>query len=841
MKSNFHKYFLILTGVFFLFLVACNHNFQEKTPPKAIKGILDLTDWNFKSDGAVDLSGEYEFYWKQHLEPSDFDRPILPQKTGFITVQGFWNSYELNGKKLPGDGYATYRLKILFHEQKEHLALKFLSIGTAYTLFLNGQKTSSIGVAGKDRETTVPRYFPQVLNCKAEANQIELIFQVSNFHHRRGGLWEVVWLGEEKGIQRIKENELGFDLFLFGSIFIMGLYHLCLFTLKKKDRTFLYFSVFCFLVTLRLLATGERYIIHFFPNIPWEVLIKMEYLSFYLSIPAFILFVHSFFPQEISKRILHLIVAIGLAFSCIVLFTPARIFSYTLQTYQIFTIIAIIYGVYVLIAASIRKRDGAFIFLLGFIILAFSAINDMMYAEKIIQTGYLAPLGLFIFIFSQAFLLSLRLTKAFENAEIQYKEVKETYHAYRREIINRVQAEEALYESDKKYKTILNSMEDGYWEVDLTGNLIFVNPALRRHLGYSQEELIGMNDRQFMTKDTAEKVFKIFNEVYRTGKPALASDWETIGKDGTKKFIETTIALIYGSKGEPIGFRGVGRDITERKRAQEQERLHQEQLFQASKMVALGTLVSGVAHEINNPNNFIRLNTPTLQEAWESALPILDEYYTENGDFMIGGMKYTEMREKIPVLFSGILNGSKRIMQIVEDLKNFVRKDVAEAKQSVDINAVLQSAISLISNMIKKSTDRFSVEYGRDLTALTGNFQRLEQVFVNLIQNACQALKDPSKGIFVSTSCDEEMKSIVIKIRDEGIGIPSENLLQITDPFFTTKHDSGGTGLGLSISSKIVEEHGGRMIFDSEIGKGTTAEIVLPVQEKNNTVKRIIE
>ena len=473
--------------------------------------------------------------------------------------------------------------------------------------------------------------------------------------------------------------------------------------------------------------------------------------------------------------------------------------------------------------------------------MAFSAINDMMYAEKIIQTGYLAPLGLFIFIFSQAFLLSLRLTKAFENAEIQYKEVKETYHAYRREIINRVQAEEALYESDKKYKTILNSMEDGYWEVDLTGNLIFVNPALRRHLGYSQEELIGMNDRQFMTKDTAEKVFKIFNEVYRTGKPALASDWETIAKDGTKKFIETSVALIYDSKGEPIGFRGVGRDITERKRAQEQERLHQEQLFQASKMVALGTLVSGVAHEINTPNNFIRLNTPTLQEAWESALPILEEYYTENGDFMIGGMKYTEMREKIPVLFSGILNGSKRIMQIVEDLKNFVRKDVAEAKQSVDINAVLQSAISLISNMIKKSTDRFSVEYGRDLPALTGNFQRLEQVFVNLIQNACQAIKDPSKGIFVSTSCDEEMKSIVIKIRDEGIGIPSENLLQITDPFFTTKHDSGGTGLGLSISSKIVEEHGGRMIFDSEIGKGTTAEIVLPVIEKNNTVKGIIE
>jgi len=692
-----------------LFLGACNHNFQEKSPPKAIKGILDLTDWNFKIDGAVDLSGEYEFYWKQHLEPSDFDRPILPQKTGFITVQGFWNSYELNGKKLPGDGYATYRLKILFHEQKEHLALKFLSIGTAYTLFLNGQKTSSIGVAGKDRETTVPRYFPQIIDCKIETNEIELILQVSNFHHRRGGPREVIQLGEEKSIQQIKENKLGFDLFLFGSIFIMTLYHFCLFTFNKKDRTFFYFSVFCFLVTLRLLTTGERYIIHFFPNIPWELLIKIEYLSFYLAIPAFVLFIQAFYPKEIPRRILHLIVAIGLSFSFTVLFTPARIFSYTLQIYQIFTIIITIYCLYVLIVASIKKRDGAFIFLLGFIVLAFSATNDMMYAEAIIQTGYFAPLGLCIFIFFQAFLLSLRFTKAFEYSEIQYKELKETYHAYREEIKDRVQAEEAWHESEKKYRAILNSMEDGYWEVDLSGDFTFINPALGRHLGYSQEESIGMNNRQFMTEDTAKRVFQTFNEVYRTGKPALAYDWETIAKDGTKKFIETSVALIYDSKGEPIGFRGVGRDITERKRVQEQERLHQEQLFQASKMVALGTLVSGVAHEINNPNNFIRLNTPTLQEAWQSALPILEEYYMENGDFMVGGMKYTEMRGKIPVLFSGILNGSKRIMKIVEDLKHFVRKDVSEAEQSVDINAVLQSAISLISNMINKYTDRFSI------------------------------------------------------------------------------------------------------------------------------------
>ena len=115
---------------------------------------------------------------------------------------------------------------------------------------------------------------------------------------------------------------------------------------------------------------------------------------------------------------------------------------------------------------------------------------------------------------------------------------------------------------------------------------------------------------------------------------------------------------------------------------------------------------------------------------------------------------------------------------------------------------------------------------------LTGHSQRLEQVFVNLIQNACQALPDSKKGIFVSTSWDETEAAIRIKIQDQGVGISPDSLPQITDPFFSTKHDSGGVGLGLSISSRIVETHGGRLTFISEIGEGTTAEIFLPVKER---------
>ena len=325
-----------------------------------------------------------------------------------------------------------------------------------------------------------------------------------------------------------------------------------------------------------------------------------------------------------------------------------------------------------------------------------------------------------------------------------------------------------------------------------------------------------------MTPETAGEAYKVFNEVYRTGKPSQAFDWDVIAKDGERRFVETSVSLIRDSEGEPIGFRGIARDTTERKRAEEQ-------LYHASRMVALGTLVSGVAHEINNPNNFIMLNTPTLSEAWDSILPILEEYYEQNGDFVLGGMNYSEMRGKIPLLFSGISDGSKRIKQIVEDLKSFVRKDIPDVTQPVDINNVLKSALSLVANMAYRSTKHFSVRYGRNIPTIKGNFQRLEQVIINLIQNACQALPNNRKSIRVSTSIDADNGSVVLRVKDQGKGIPSESLPHITDPFFTTKQDSGGVGLGLSISERIVEEHGGKMIFTSEVGEGTQVEVILPI------------
>ena len=834
-----HNLYLIALPIIFASLIslsACLNDSVRRTPPKAKKGVLNLTNWDFKNDGPVDLSGEWAFYWQQHLLPDDFAQQASRLQKQFIEVPGYWKGYEIEGKKLPGFGYATYRLLIHLNSQDEPFALRIREVQTAYRIFVDGQSVGSLGLAAKDFATTVPQQFPQVFDFEIRANQMELIIQVSNFHHRRGGAWEVIQLGREIDIRKAQEKGTSFDLFLFGSIFIMALYHLGLFVVRKKDRSPLFFSIFCFLIALRLLTTGERYLIHLFPNIQWELMIKLEYLSFYLAVPVFVSFMRSIFPR-FSKRILRLIQLLALGFACVVLLTPVRLYSHTIHIYEVFTVLCLIYGLYIIITSLMHKNIEALILLIGFIIFGMTVVNDMLHVERIIQTGFLTPLGLFIFILSQAFLLSFRFSTALVTVETQQIELRDTLESYKAEIIDRVQAEEALRESEEKYRTILHSIEEGYYEVDLAGNLTFFNDSLRRHLGYSKNELMGMNNRQYMSAATAKNVYQTFNTVLKTGQAAKAFDWEMIAKDGSKKIVELSVSLIRDSAGQPSGFRGVARDVSERRKAEEQAKLHQQQLMQASKMVALGTLVSGVAHEINNPNNFIMLNSPLLKEAWKNAMPILDKYYEENGDFILGGIKFSEMRENIPRLFAGISEGSKRIKRIVDDLKNYVRNDTADLTQSVDINTVIKSAVSLLTNMIKNTTHNFSIEKGNDLPVLKGNFQRLEQVIINLIQNACQALPDNSKGIFISTGYDQQKSNIVITIRDEGVGIAPETLMLILDPFFTTKDDVGGVGLGLSISSRIVEEHSGTLSFTSEPGAGTTATITLPIDREKQTVE----
>lgn len=277
------------------------------------------------------------------------------------------------------------------------------------------------------------------------------------------------------------------------------------------------------------------------------------------------------------------------------------------------------------------------------------------------------------------------------------------------------------------------------------------------------------------------------------------------------------------------------REIKERMKAEEKERVHHQQLIQADKMASLGILISEVAHEINNPNSIIMVNTPILKKIWKALKPILDEHYRSNGDFFLAPrIKYSEMKDDVTRLITGILDGARRISNFVGELKEFAAPARALPAEEIDINRVVRSATRLLTNLIKKSTDSFSLCCGENLPKVWGHFQHLEQVVVNLIENSCQALPNRQKGLSVITDIDSDRGMVFIEINDEGSGMTADTLKKIMDPFFTTKRKSGGTGLGLSISSKIISDHDGLLEFSSQPGRGTSAVIRLPVKDKQS-------
>lgn len=397
----------------------------------------------------------------------------------------------------------------------------------------------------------------------------------------------------------------------------------------------------------------------------------------------------------------------------------------------------------------------------------------------------------------------------------------------------REEAEAALRENQENFTNLANSAQDAIVLMDHQGNISYWNQTAEEMFGYKSLEVMGkpihpLISPRLMEDRTSEPI----NSHATTEEPIRETiELITRKQDGSDLPVELSLSEArIKDKWHSIW---LIRDISERKQAEKKSRLHQRQLIQADKMASLGLLVSGMAHEINNPNSIALLNTPMLAKAWTSIGPILKRYYTENGDFLVAGLEYSEMREQIPQLFKELEESSRRIRAIVKDLKDYARQDGTRSMELVDINEIARAAIRLTGNLLRKSTKNFTERYGEQLPRIRCNSQRLEQVVINLLQNSCDALPNNEAAITIETGLTGGGQQIYLKVTDEGSGIPAESLNRLTDPFFTTKRSTGGTGLGLSVSAGIIKEHGGKINFGST-DQHTTVTVTLPVAKTDS-------
>lgn len=348
----------------------------------------------------------------------------------------------------------------------------------------------------------------------------------------------------------------------------------------------------------------------------------------------------------------------------------------------------------------------------------------------------------------------------------------------------------------------------------------------------------------YSVKEGNDALYALFSEglaiLKRTGKQQeIYNKW--LGPLEKKGFPWKTLSLVSGGLlatllvffGLTVVWnRQLSQTVARRTKALEKK---QNQLLQADKMTSLGVLVSGVAHEINNPTSLLLLNTPVIKESFNDVRSILEKHYKDNGDFDMGGLKYSRMRKEIPYMLDDMIDRAKRIKGIVDELRDFTQQTSPDLTQIVDLNKTVTTVVRIVKQKVQESTDHFSIKLSEQSLNFYGDARRIEQVLINLILNACQALDSRSQEINISTFADPASKSVCLQVGDQGRGIEEAKINRIIEPFYTTKRESGGTGLGMSVSNSIIKEHKGELLIESTLGRGTFVTIKLPAIDEDET------
>lgn len=400
----------------------------------------------------------------------------------------------------------------------------------------------------------------------------------------------------------------------------------------------------------------------------------------------------------------------------------------------------------------------------------------------------------------------------------------------------RKRVEEALCENEEKYRLLFNAESDAILLFDpYTRGFGDANDAALHLYGYSREEIRSLKLDDICVE--IEESSRMMQEALGLGQVRVRLWWSK-KKDGTVFPVEVSAGVFKWKQQDVICM--ICRDITERMQAEEALQRSQEQLIQAQKMKALGTLVAGMAHEINNPVNLILFNAPLLRRIWSDLLPILSERAKDEPDRKYGGLTYEFLQANLDQLLSDVQMAANRVTKIVGDLKDFSRQSKVGSKEPVNINAAVENAMRLAEVTLRKSGVTLQRDLGEDLPLIEGNLQNLEQMALNLTLNAVEAIEHDHGVIELTTRFDASTGQVILSVSDNGRGIDPSIANELFDPFVTSRQAKGGTGLGLSITHNLVKAHNGEINFWSRPGEGTTFSVSFPAELKGKMRKVLV-
>jgi class 3 adenylate cyclase len=396
-----------------VFITGCRSSQHLK--PQAHKGVIDLSAWNFDSNGMITLDGEWKFYPMQLLTPVElarYDSTAIPQ---FLAVPGYWNGqYGMSGY-----GYGTYVLTVKLPAAitADQLAIKVLGAGTAYSLWANDQLIAANGVVSTDPAKMSPMAQSQVRSFGTSLHELRLLVQVSNNFHSKGGFWESVVIGKQPDIYLSRDVQVFTQVFILGALFILFIYHLGIFFLRRSETAALIFGLMCIALVMRLISVQDRFIFVLFPGISFSLVTRIEYMSMPLCITAFGFFLHSLFPKDLTRIHLKVITIVAVLQIALILFTPASFYTSQVMWLQVFVVGSTLFYFGAIFKSMLRKRKLATLSFASYCFMAMAAVNDVLYARLIINTTYVVHLAFFIFMVVQAYILAYRISRAFNSVE----------------------------------------------------------------------------------------------------------------------------------------------------------------------------------------------------------------------------------------------------------------------------------------------------------------------------------------------------------------------------------------------------------------------------------------
>lgn len=446
---------------FFLTVIVGVVHAPAHASPRAVNGVLDLTGWDFERDGDVNLDGEWLFYWNQLLTPEDFDDASIPKKSGIISLRRKWNGYPLtNGETLGGQGYATFRLKILLSDVTQEKILRLEEQSTAYRVYLNRNIATEVGKIGKDENSEIAGTAASLASLPRYAREVDVTLQVSNFVHFEGGASGTITLGLKDELVRDHQLQIGVNLFLLGTAIIIGLTNIVLFASRTKERAYLYFAIFSLLIAIRIITQGK--IAHWLlPDVPITFWWRVEYIGLYFLAPVFLLYHRTLFPSEtgVAGKWLNraVLVAAG-TLSLLTLVANSTIFTMMRDPAQFLQMLC---ALFILATAGIsvaRRRENSWLVALGIIVLFVSLVHDSAKYQEWVDGADWFGYGFFIFLFFQTMILGLRFAHAFNHVETLSQSLTDLNKSLETQIESRTKD---LFQQSLNLQATLDNMSDG--------------------------------------------------------------------------------------------------------------------------------------------------------------------------------------------------------------------------------------------------------------------------------------------------------------------------------------------------------------------------------------------